>query len=288
MIVKAISLRCFPLSMPWKECLQEASRSGYKGVEINFDGRFPLDIDLPLLKEIKEELRKQGLKAVSVYSRQQWKTPISSRIKKKREKGVWTLRRLMEIAEILESPIVLTIPGAVDNSILSSNVEIRGYKEVYEQVGNILKELSREAEKREVVLALENVPNKFLLSPLEMKRFIEEINSTRVGCYLDVANALYNQSYPEDWIRILGGYIKAVHLKDFRRSVGNWGGFVNIFEGDINWEEVCKALGEIDYQGALTAEVLPPFKYHPEVLWKSVSLAIDLLIKDMEHKRERV
>ena len=189
---------------------------------------------------------------------------------------------MIDIAEFLEAPTILTIPGAVDNSILSEEIEIVPYDEVYKRVKEIISEVSIVAEKKGVMLALENVPNEFLLSPIEFKNFIEGIESKAVGCHFDVANCLYNGGFPEDWIRILGSHIKVIHLKDYRVSIGNLEGFVNIFEGDINWEEVCKALAEIGYNGALISEVLPPFRYHPEVLWESVSIAMDYLIKDIK------
>ena len=170
----------------------------------------------------------------------------------------------------------------MDNSLLSSEVEIVSYMEVYERVKEVISTLSILAEKKGVILALENVPNKFLLSPLEIKNFIEEIGSKAVGCHFDIANCLYNRGIPEDWIRILGKRIKAIHFKDYRVSIGNLEGFVNIFEGDMNWDEVCKTLAEIGYDGALISEVLPLFKYHPEHLWESASLALKLLRKDIE------
>lgn len=283
-MLKAITLRSFPQDMDWKECIKEAHLSGYGGVEINFDGRFELNCPLETLKEIKKVTIENEIKVVSVYSREQWQTPISSKDKVKRKKGEETLKRLIEIAEFLEAPTVLTIPGAVDNSILSSEVEITPYGKVYERVKETIGHLSLLAEKRGVILALENVPNKFFLSPLEMKNFIEEIGSNALGCHFDVANCLYNGGFPEDWIRILGKDIKAIHLKDYRVSVGNLEGFVNIFEGGINWEKVCKALAEINYNGPLISEVLPPFRYHPEILWKSVSMAIDSIISDVNRE----
>lgn len=287
-MLKAITLRAFPEDMDWKKCMKEAHLSGYEGVEANFDGRFSLDCPLETLEEIKKVAKENEIKVVSVYSRQQWETPISSGHKEKRAKGEETLKKLIEIAEFLQAPTVLTIPGAVDNSILSTEVEILPYDEVYERAKETIARLSLLAEKKGVILALENVPNKFLLSPLEMKQFIEEIGTKAVGCQFDVANCLYNGGIPEDWIRILGKHIKAIHLKDYRVSVGDLEGFVNIFEGDIKWDEVCSRLAEIDYDGPLISEVLPAFKYHGEVLWKSVSGAIDYIKSDIEKYRKGI
>lgn len=284
-MIKAITLRSFPSGMPWQDCFRESHGSGYDGVEANFDGMFQLDCSLRTIKEIRKTARRFKIKIASVYSRQQWQTPISSPDKRKREAGRRALLRLIDIAEMLDAPSVLTIPGAVDNSILSKDVEIIPYDEVYARVLEILTGLSVIARNKGVVLALENVPNKFLLSPLELRDFIDKIGGPSIGCHFDVANCLYAGGYPEQWIRILGKRIKAVHLKDFRLAAGNLTGFTDIFEGDINWDQVCAALADIGYNGALISEVLPAYKCHPEMLWKSASGALDRIIHDIREKQ---
>jgi L-ribulose-5-phosphate 3-epimerase len=284
-MIKATSMRCFPQEMNWRECIKEARVSGYEGVEVNFDGRFDLDCSENDLKELKNVADGNGIKIVSVYSRQQWKTPISSGEKKKREEGIRTLERLIEIAEYLEAPTILTIPGAVDNSILSADREIVTYEDAYKRVKDTIAGLAPRAKSAGVILALENVPNKFLLSPLEFRGMIEEVGSDAVGCHFDTANCLYYQGVPEDWIRILGKYIKAIHLKDYKTSVGTLNGFCDIFEGDTNWKEVCMAIAETGYDGSIISEVLPVFRNHPEVLWKNASISIDRIIKDIQEFR---
>ena len=284
-MIKVITLRTFPQAMPWKECIREAASSGYEAVEINFDGRFHLDCPRDTLKQIKEVTRECAIVVDSVYSRQQWKTPISSAKPEVSRTGTKAVSRLIEIASFLEARVVLVIPGAVDNSVLSDNVEITPYDEVYRRSGEIIKGLSAQAEKEGVILGVENVPGEFLLTPLEMKRFVEEIGSPAAGCYFDVANCLYGGGFPEHWIRILGGLIKAIHVKDYRLPPGNLSNFVSMFEGDINWEEVTRALAEIGYDYSLTSEVLPSYKHHPEQLWRSVSNALDLLQSDIEKYR---
>jgi len=284
-MLKATTLRVFPSAWSWRRCIQEAASAGYEGVEINFDGRLDLGCSKALLGQIKRRAREAGIKITSVYSRQQWLTPISSGDSSKREQGISALKRLIEIASYLEARVILVIPGAVDNSILSSDVEITPYEVVYERSSEAIRTLAPAAEKEGVVLAIENVPGKFLLSPLEMKRFIEEIGSPAVGCYFDVANCLYADGYPEQWIGILSGHIRNVHLKDYRLSAGGLSGFTDIFEGDVNWQEVAKALAETEYDYALTCEVLPPYQHHPERLWLDAASAIDSLREDIERFR---
>ncbi len=115
----------------------------------------------------------------------------------------------------------------------------------------------------QVVIAIENVWNKFLLSPLEMRDFIDSFKSNAVGAYFDVGNVLLI-GYPEQWIRILGHRIKRVHVKDFKRSVGTVEGFVDLLEGDVDFTAVKEALADIGYDGYLTAELLPFTPGRPE------------------------
>lgn len=106
------------------------------------------------------------------------------------------------------------------------------------------------------IAAVENVWNKFLLSPLEMRSFIDQFHSINVGAYFDVGNVLLS-GYPEQQIRILGSRIKRIHIKDFKLSIGTIDGFVDLLEGDVDFEAFKKALAEIGYDGFVTAEMLP-------------------------------
>ncbi len=280
---KGITLRTFPYDMGWKECISLAASSGFDSVEINFDGRLDLNTPDSLLMEIRKYAESRNIIIDSVYSRRQWATPISSANPEIRKEGESVLSRLVDIAAVLEARVILVIPGAVDNSCISTeNLEIIPYEDVYKRSLETISKTAVKAEKSGIILAVENVPGKFLLSPLEMKEFIGKTESSSVGCYFDVANCLYCHGYPEQWIRILGKHIKAVHLKDYKLTSGNLTGFVNIFEGDVNWPGVAEALSETGYDLSLTSEVLPPFKHHPEQLWESVGNRIDLLIEDIK------
>ena len=112
------------------------------------------------------------------------------------------------------------------------------------------------AEEVGVEVCVENVWNKFLLSPLEMRDFVDSFDSERIGAYFDVGNVLLT-GYPEHWIRILGRRIKRVHIKDFRRSIGTVEGFVDLLEGDVDFQAVKEALADIGYDGYVTVELLP-------------------------------
>ena len=143
-----------------------------------------------------------------------------------------------------------------------------------------MQELAGFAESKKISIGIENVWNKFLLSPLEMRSFIDSIGSDYVGAYLDVGNVVYS-GYPEQWVKILGKRIKKVHFKDYRREVGNVAGFVDLLSGDINYPAVITELKKIGYESFVSAEMIPPapfYKHYPEQLIFNTSGAMDRIL----------
>src|SRR6185503_1124987 len=110
-----------------------------------------------------------------------------------------------------------------------------------------------EAEARGVVIGIENVWNHFLVSPIEMRDFIDRINSPWVAAYFDVGNVL-RYGIPQDWILTLGKRIARVHVKDFKTRMGTIEGFCPIGDGDVDWPAVTAALHFVGYNGPLTFE----------------------------------
>ena len=133
------------------------------------------------------------------------------------------------------------------------------------------------AEKVGVSIGLENVWNKFLLSPMEMRDFIDKIDSDFVGSYFDVGNVLFN-GYPEHWIKILANRIKKVHFKDYRIAAGGLHGFVDLLAGDVNYPAVIDALKSVGYDGYVTAEMIPAYTHYPETIIYNTSNAMDKIL----------
>jgi len=158
----------------------------------------------------------------------------------------------------------LVVPGAV-NVAFEPGSEIVEYDVAYERALSALKELAPVAEELKVSIGVENVWNKFLLSPMEMRDFIDAVGSPYVGSYFDVGNVLFC-GYPEHWVKILGSRIKKVHFKDYRRNVGSLDGFVDLLAGDVDYKSVKAALDKIGYDNWVTAEMLPPYAQYPETI----------------------
>lgn len=281
---KSITLRAFPPEMTTLERVDLARKAGYQGVEINLEPseEYTLESEGPELTRLRSEIEARGMLVSAVYSREQWKYPITSQDLDKRLRGKWIIEHLAWAASVLGTDAVLVVPGAVDNGLFVDPPDIVPYDVAYANAQDTLREILRNIEREYgVYLGIENVWGKFLLSPLELARFVDELDSPWAGVYFDVGNVL-RTGFPEHWIPILGARIKRIHFKDFRLAVGNAGGFVNLLEGDVNWPAVRDALRSIGYSSWITAEVLPAYKYHGARLIEETSASIDAIMAEGE------
>ncbi len=274
---KSINIGVLSSGIKFEDGLKLLKDAGFEAVELNTSeegGVLNLNCSEYEAKKIADIVRKNGLEISSLLVGQFWKYPLTSSDTDKRKKGEGLLEKGIKISNWIGTDALLVVPGVVAS--FTGEGEIVMYDVAYERSQESIKKYVELAEKMNVYICVENVWNKFLLSPLEMKKFVEEIGSEYVKVYFDVGNILII-GFPEMWIRILGKLIKRIHLKDFKLSVGNINGFCDLLEGDVNWPEVIKALNEIGYNSYLTAEV-GPYKYYPEVKIYNTSLAIDKIL----------
>jgi hexulose-6-phosphate isomerase len=129
------------------------------------------------------------------------------------------------------------------------------YDEAYANGVAALREIARTAEEAGVTLAVEMVWNGFLFSPLEMRRFLDEAGSDRIGFYFDPGNMAVFQ-YPHHWVRIVGRHVKMVHLKDWRGNALN-GDWTPLLEGDVDYVAMNRELRALGYDGPMISEVPP-------------------------------
>jgi hexulose-6-phosphate isomerase len=272
----SISLRCFPASMATAQRLALARDAGFDAVEVNLEpseefGPHSSSADLRRLRELVDE---HGLDISAVYNRQQWFHPVNSLDATTRATGADIVRRLIDAARELRVDTVLVLPGVVDNGLFVDPPERVPYETAYRNAIAAMRTLGEGAAEAGVTLAVENVWNMFLLSPLEFRAFLAEIGSPFVRMYLDVGN-IRRTGFPEDWIGLLGQWIHAVQVKDFRCAVDSKEGFVGLLQGDVNWPAVRQALESIGYDGWITGEVLPAYTHHPDRLVFETRAAIE-------------
>lgn len=261
-----------------KKCFKLAKDAGFDGVEVALDENGPVSLASTKeeMLELKAYAESLGLELYSVASGLYWSYNYTSEVEANREKAKNITRKQLEIASWLGCDTILVVPGAV-NVVFEPGSEIVEYDVAYERALVALKELAPYAEELKVSIGVENVWNKFLLSPVEMADFIDKVGSDYVGSYFDVGNVLYI-GYPEHWIKALGNRIKKVHFKDYRREAGGLCGFVDLLSGDVNWPAVMAQFEKVGYDGWVTAEMLPPYTYYPETIIYNTSNAMDKIL----------
>ena len=261
-----------------KKCFQLAKDAGYDGVEIALDLQGPVNMNSTKeeMLELKAYAESLGLELYSVASGLYWTYNYTSANAENRAKAKEITKKQLEIASWLGCDTILVVPGAV-NVAFEPDSEIVEYDVAYARALEALKELAPVAEAYKVSIGVENVWNKFLLSPVEMADFIDKVGSDYVGSYFDVGNVLYI-GYPEHWIKVLGKRIRKVHFKDYRKKAGDLHGFVDLLSGEVNWPAVMEQLKNIQYDGWVTAEMLPPYTHYPETILYNTSNAMDKII----------
>lgn len=252
---RGINVWSFPAGMTQADCIRLAAKTGYDSIELSLDaeGELALGCADEALIALKDLAAKEGIEISSLASGLYWGTPLTSDDPAIREKAKQTVRFQLHAARVLGCDAILVVPGCVGADFIE-NCPIVPYDVAYDRALEAMKELAPVAEAEGVTICLENVWNKFLLSPLEFRDFLDKVGSPRVKAYFDIGNVLVT-GYPEHWVRILGSRIGRVHVKDFRTIVGNINGFVDLLSGDANFPEVMHALRETGYDGYLTAEM---------------------------------
>ena len=200
--------------------------------------------------EVLSALKTSGLSAASVCCSTHWKKPLTDPDPAVREEGLRGLQQALRDAKAYGASSVLLVAGAVKKNV--------SYDEAYQRSQTEIRKALPLAEQLGVKIAVENVWNQFLLSPLEAARYIDEFNSPAIGWHFDVGNVI-NYGWPEQWIHILGKRIQKLHIKEYSRAkrdkTGPSSGFnVKYLEGDNDWPTIMKALDDIGYKGWGIAE----------------------------------
>ena len=263
--------------MALAEKLRLARGAGFEGFEIDLteEGSVNLKSTARELRDIRQAVDKHGLQLSGLATGLYWGANAASADPRVVAKASAILKRQLTVAANLGLDAVLVIPGAVGVDFIPGG-EVVAYSDAYARARKFVAAAVPLAEKLKVTIGIENVWNKFLLSPREMVEFIDSFKSDRVGAYFDVGNALAT-GYPEHWIQLLGKRIARVHFKDYRRNVGTVDGFVELLSGDVNWPSVMQALRAVPYKGWCTAEMIPPvpfYKHAPEVLIENTARAM--------------
>jgi len=270
---KSICSVIFPQGTPLPECFRRAKDAGFDAIEIRMGDEIALDSTADQMKQLSSEARKIGIALASMWvSRPLAENPINSPDPAVRAQGVAALEKCIELAHHAGCGALL-----IYSARLGSGAKFQiGSQDTSRRVTEAFRKVIPAAERAKVILTPENVWNKFLLSPLEMRAFVDQFHSPWLQTHFDIGNVM-QYGYPQDWILTLGSRIKRIHVKDYKLSSrAGPGGFVGLLEGDVDWKAVMAALVKVDYRGYLSPEIGHD-KNDPDQLQK-VSRALDKIL----------
>lgn len=257
-IKKGVLLEMLPTKLSYAERFKMARDVGFEVVQA------PTEPDLNTAEKIKKAAEEANVRIDSVMNMNHWMYPLSSSDSTVVERGLAGMRASLHNAKLWGSDAVLLVPAVVNPET--------SYLDAWTRSQTQIRTLIPLAEELKVVIAIEEVWNRFLLSPLEMARYIDEFHSPWIRSWFDVGNVML-YGYPQDWIHTLGQRIVKVHLKDFKRKQDGYA-WVNLGDGDVNWGAVREAFAKTGYTGSAIVE-LPP---GDEAYLRDVSRRVDRLL----------
>ena len=238
-IRKAVEFSMLPTTLPVADRFQLARECGFEAIEC------PTTPDPSKAEEMLAASKAAKLPIHSVMNAEHWRSPLSSADAAVVEKSLDGMRTSLRNAKLWGADTVLLVPAVVNPET--------SYAQAWERSQREIRRLIPLAAELQVIIGIEEVWNKFLLSPLEFARYVDEFNSPWIRAYFDIGNVAI-QAYPQDWIHTLGKRIVKLHVKDFafRMRVAE---FTPLLDGEIDWKAVHAALAEIGYQGTATVEL---------------------------------
>jgi L-ribulose-5-phosphate 3-epimerase len=257
-VKKALYIGMLPSKISYADRFKLARDTGFEAVECSTT---PAQNEA---EEIKKAAESAGVRIHSVMNQAHWKFPLSSADPQVVAESLKGMETSLRNARFWGADTVLLVPAVVNPET--------SYRDALERSRKNVRKLLPLARELKVIIGLENVWNKFLLSPVEFASYLDGFRSPWVRAYFDVGNILL-YGYPQDWIRTLGKRIVKLHLKDFtfRKNVAAW---TPLREGDVNWPAVYTALADIGFSGTATCE-LPG---GDEAYLREVSRRVDLIL----------
>ena len=255
---KGLVYSMLPKDMSAADRCKLARDTGFKVVQA------PTTPDQKAAEELKKAADAAGIRIDSVMNMAHWRYPLSSSDASVVAKSMEGMRTSLHNAKLWGSDAVLLVPAVVNPET--------SYKEAWVRSQKQIRKLLPLAEEVKVVIAIEEVWNKFLLSPLEMKAYVDEFHSPWVKAWFDVGNVVF-YGYPQDWIHTLGNRISKIHLKDFKVEHSRYS-FVDLGDGQVMWPAVRQALIDIGYSGSAICEL----KSGDEAYLRDLSSRIDRLL----------
>ena len=245
---KSICYIIFSKELSLSEKFRRAKAAGFAAMELRIGEEIPLAGSTAQLHEIAQASRDTGIRIATLWASQPLHAnPLNSASAEVRNRGVADLERCIAAAYELGCDAILLYPGSVTKDL--------GYEVTWTRFTEELRKVLPKAADAHVYLNMENVWNRFLVSPLEMRQFVDQFRSPWLQAHFDIGNIM-QYGIPQDWIATLGKRIRRVHVKDYKLAAGSaQGKFVDLFEGDVDWKAVMAAFRAVGYSGYMSPEI---------------------------------
>jgi L-ribulose-5-phosphate 3-epimerase len=249
--IKSICRGVLPKAMTLEECFRLAKNAGFDAIELPMTGELDPSVTADEVKQVGDKARKAGMGVAALWASALGSSPLNSPDPDVRARGIEAIRKSVEFAGYLDCRTLLLVPGRVG----SGAKFLVGYETTWRRISAELKKAVPLAEEAGVTMTIENVSNRFLVSPLEMRDFVDQFRSPRVQVFFDIGNVL-GFGYPQDWILTLGPRIKGLHAKNRWASPRAGRTRVSgLLEGDVDWKAVMSALVKVGYRGFISPEI---------------------------------
>ncbi|MDZ7615472.1 MAG: sugar phosphate isomerase/epimerase family protein [Patescibacteria group bacterium] len=271
----------YPQKMTLRESLMICRDAGFDGVELNYalEGELSSESSEEDIRAVGKMVRDIGLDVSGVCSFLFWPYSFTHNDPERRARGRELAGRMIRAAELLETPNLLVVPGAVYAPWLPDEPPVKPdacYRRAHDAVASLVPA----AEKAGVYLNIENIfANGFLHSPQEMIGFVDSFGSKHVAVHFDTGNIM-QYHFPEHWIPLLGHRIRNVHLKEYSKRDHEFGlnAFRPLLDGTTDWPAVLESLDAVGYRGYLTFEYFNPYRHWPEALVHHTSDSLDRML----------
>jgi L-ribulose-5-phosphate 3-epimerase len=273
--IKGICSAVFPAGTPYSECFRQVRNAGFDAVEVRMEDRGEISPESRAsdMAPIADAAAAHRLSIACLWVLTPAAPSLVSPDARIREIALARIRKGIELAPALRCTALLAAPGVLGRGARMETTHDTAWNLATQAYRTILPA----ARRAKVTVAPENVWSKFLVSPRDMRAFVDQFRSPNVKVHLDTGNVM-QYGYPEDWIATLGSRIHRVHLKDYKLAAGGvQGRFVPLLEGDVQWQNVITALKTIDYRGFMSAELGPDPKDNDLLL--KVSRAVDKILE---------
>ncbi len=243
-ISRALVATMLPETLRWNARLALAREVGFDGLEM-------AAVNAPSEgEEIMHAAEEAKLSIHAVSSSASRQFPLSSGDPEVVRKGVAAMKQAITVASTWKAEELLIVPAVVDGATSYGDAWARSQAVIRDQLLPL-------AAGFKVRLGLTVPGDKFLLSPLECNRYIDEFRSPWVKATLNVGDATL-VGYAQDWIRTLGKRLARLRLRDCHvdRQQGRFE-WRNLGDGDVDWQDVRHALADAPYAAWVTADLQP-------------------------------